>query len=120
MQEARIWYVNVFVSNFEESLSFYRDTLGLEAVVNDPDFGYASFKTDGAGFAFARTDQAELVGRHTGVGWGVRDLDTTYKELAARGVAFEAAPAEQPWGGYMAIFRDPDGNQFYLDQLRDD
>ena len=28
-------------------------------------------------------------------------------------------PERQPWGGFMAMFRDPDGNTFYLDQLDD-
>jgi predicted enzyme related to lactoylglutathione lyase len=26
-------------------------------------------------------------------------------------------PGKMPWGGYMAMFMDPDGNEFYLDQL---
>ena len=25
------------------------------------------------------------------------------------------APQKQPWGGYMGMFADPDGNVFYLD-----
>jgi len=25
-------------------------------------------------------------------------------------------PTHQPWGGFMAMFKDPDGNTFYLDQ----
>ena len=29
-------------------------------------------------------------------------------------------PTQQPWGGFMAMFTDPDGNVFYLDQLRDE
>jgi predicted enzyme related to lactoylglutathione lyase len=29
-------------------------------------------------------------------------------------------PKEQPWGGLMALFTDPDGNVFYLDQISDD
>ena len=37
-----------------------------------------------------------------------------------RGVAFESPPTRQPWGGYMAIFENPDGNLFYLDQLREE
>jgi hypothetical protein len=28
------------------------------------------------------------------------------------------APAKQPWGGFMGLFADPDGNLFYLDQVR--
>lgn len=26
-------------------------------------------------------------------------------------------PSKQPWGGYMALFADPDGNIFYLDSV---
>lgn len=117
MKAARIWYVNVFVSDFDRSLAFYRDQLGLTVNVEDGQFGYASFKTEGAGLAFARTDNAELIGRHTGIGWGVADVDAAWRELAATGVHFTAPPERQPWGGYMAMFEDPDGNVFYLDQL---
>jgi catechol 2,3-dioxygenase-like lactoylglutathione lyase family enzyme len=37
----------------------------------------------------------------------------TYDELVARGVEFESAPQQQPWGTF-AIFKDPDDNQFVL------
>jgi len=26
-------------------------------------------------------------------------------------------PSKQPWGGFMAMFADPDGNTFYLDEI---
>jgi predicted enzyme related to lactoylglutathione lyase len=116
MDNPRIGYVNVFVSDFDRALAFYQDRLGLEPNVQDAQFGYASFQTDGAGFAFARTDEPALVGRHTGIGWVVPDLDQAHTDLLAAGVEFESPPARQPWGGYMAIFQDPDGNLFYLDQ----
>ena len=38
-------------------------------------------------------------------------------ELAAKGVTFTMAPEKQPWGGFMAMFADPDGNVFYLDEV---
>ena len=41
MDNARIWYVNIFVTKFQNALAFYRDTLGLQvvvmAVLEDPD-----------------------------------------------------------------------------------
>jgi predicted enzyme related to lactoylglutathione lyase len=64
-------------------------------------------------------ESAALVGRQTGLGLGVADLDAAHRELAANGVRFPSAPARQPWGGYMALLADPDGNLLYLDQLRD-
>lgn len=27
-------------------------------------------------------------------------------------------PSKQPWGGYMAMFADPDGNIFCLDTVQ--
>ena len=32
-------------------------------------------------------------------------------------VRFTMPPSKQPWGGYMALFADPDGNIFYLDSV---
>ena len=113
----RIGYVNIFVTDFERSLEFYERTLGLTVSTRDPDFGYASFETAGSTFAFARTDDPALTGRHTGIGWVVEDLEASYAALAAAGVSFEMPPTRQPWGGFMAMFSDPDGNVFYLDQV---
>jgi len=31
-------------------------------------------------------------------------------------IGLSVTPTHQPWGGFMAIFKDPDGNTFYLDQ----
>jgi len=121
MDKLNVWYVNVFVSDFERALAFYRDRLGLPVAMADADFGYASFSTEGAGFAINAVgeDQSELVGRHTGIGWGVDNLDDSYQSLCAKGVTFSSPPAQQPWGGYMAMMQDPDGNIFYLDQFRE-
>jgi uncharacterized glyoxalase superfamily protein PhnB len=58
-----------------------------------------------------------LVGRQTGVGFSVADLDAAHVELKSRGVRFTIEPEKYPWGGYMAMFADPDDNTYYLDQL---
>ena len=123
--DARVWYVNIFVTDFDRAVTFYQQTLGLPLRFREEQFGYASFKTEGAGLALARVDPnahnaAELVGRHTGVGLGVPDIDAAYKELAAKGVHFTMPPTKQPWGGVLALFADSEGNILYLDQLRDD
>ncbi len=109
-------YVNVFVSNFEKSMDFYRATLGLPLIFSDDEFRYASFATPGAQLAIVETDQPELVGRHTGIGLTVNDLDDAHRELKAH-VNFVTPPEKQPWGGYMAMISDPDNNLFYLDQV---
>lgn len=114
-------YANIYVSDFEGACTFYSKTLGLDVRIKDEGFGYASFDTKGAQLAIAKVgpDQAHLVGRQTGVGLVVEDLDTAYSELAAKGVEFPMKPEKQPWGGYMSLMKDSEGNILYLDEIRD-
>ena len=119
----RVWYATVYVRDFEGALRFYRDTLELPLRFADEKFGFASFATAGAGFTIARVDladpaQARLVGRHTGIAFGVDDLQKTYESWRARGVRFELPPTRQPWGGTLAQLADPEGNLLTLDQYR--
>lgn len=123
--DARLWYVNVFVTDLDRAVAFFQRTLGLPLQFREDQFGYASFTPKGVRFGVARVDPASpeaasMVGRHTGVGFGVADLSAAYEELLAKGVRFTMVPTKQPWGGFMATFADPDGNVFYLDQLRDE
>jgi predicted enzyme related to lactoylglutathione lyase len=62
-------------------------------------------------------DQKNLVGVHTGVGFAVSDLEAEHRRLADAGVTFTMEPSRQPWGGFMALFVDPDGNIYYLDEV---
>jgi|SRR5579863_2496276 len=44
----------------------------------------------------------------------VDDVDRTYEDIRRRGLEFESAPADQPWGARATTLRDPDGNCVYL------
>jgi predicted enzyme related to lactoylglutathione lyase len=123
MTPPRLWYVNVFVSDLARSVAFFRDQLGLPLAHEAEQHGYASFAPPGVRLGLARVapdspEAPSLVGRHTGVGFGVPDLREAHGRLAAQGVRFPMPPTKQPWGGFMAMFADPDGNLFYLDELR--
>ena len=115
----QIGYVNVFVSNLDESVEFYGTTLGFELKFQDADHGYASFQAGpiSLGLAVVGADQPELLGRHTGVGVVVDDLKLEHERLTAAGVRFPMPPERQPWGGTMALLEDPDGNKLYLDEV---
>jgi predicted enzyme related to lactoylglutathione lyase len=125
MSALRLWYANVFVTDLKRAVEFYQKTLGLPLQLQEEQFGYASFAPEGIRLGVARVDANDpesqpLVGRHTGIGWGVADLNAAYAHLKAKGVRFTMVPTPQPWGGFMATFADPDGNVFYLDQLREE
>jgi len=115
----QIAYVNVFVKDIEKAVAFYESILGLTSKFSDPEHGYASIDAGPVqlGLAVAGPDQAELVGRHTGVGLAVEDLKAEHARLTALGVSFPMPPSKQPWGGFMALVADPDGNVFYLDEV---
>ena len=114
-----IAYVNIFVSDLVRAIEFYRDRLGLELEFSSDEHGYASFAAGDVrlGLAVPGSDQHGLVGRHTGVGMQVADLVAEHTRLSDLGVQFAMQPTEQPWGGFMALILDPDGNVLYLDQV---
>ncbi|MEM7216738.1 MAG: VOC family protein [Pseudomonadota bacterium] len=116
MTEISTGYVNIFVSDFQAALDFYQHTLRLPLIFADDEFRYAAFATPGAQLAIVETNEEELVGRHTGVGLTVEDLDEAHRSLKET-VKFVTKPEKQPWGGYMAMIADPDENLFYLDQF---
>ena len=119
---SRVGYVTVYVRDFAGAVEFYRDQVGLPFKFADEKFGYASFETAGAGFSIAtvgddQPDLERLIGRPTGIGFMVDDLDGEYERLKAQGVEFSMVPSDQPWGGRLAAFKDPEGNQIVLDQV---
>ncbi len=115
----RIAYVNLFVSDLDRAIKFNCEKLGLGLEFSDAEHGYASVSAGPIrlGLALPGPDQKDLLGRHTGVGFAVDDLVAEHARLAALGVDFTMEPEKQPWGGFMAMVADPDGNLLYLDEV---
>jgi predicted enzyme related to lactoylglutathione lyase len=115
----QVSYVNIFVTDLEQAIAFYRDKLGLALQFSSQEHGYASFAAGPVrlGVVLPGTDHASLVGRHTLVGLDVADLEAEHARLTGLGVHFTMPPTRQPWGGFMAMIADADGNIFYLDQV---
>ena len=118
--DCRIGYVIVGVKKLDAAISFYRDILGLQFMFSEPEMHWASFQVGDMTFSLAEGGEENhgTGGRNTGIGFMVPDVDAAYAELSDKGVKFTMGPGKMPWGGYMAMFVDPDGNEFYLDQAR--
>jgi predicted enzyme related to lactoylglutathione lyase len=117
-----VGYANIKVSDLGRAIDFYQGVLGLRLLFRADEFSYARFDAGPVYIGLAaveRSDQnfQQLVGRYTGIGFVVPDIDAAYRELSAKGVRFRWQPADQPWGGRPATFEDPDGNVFYLDKV---
>ncbi|MCY7372931.1 MAG: VOC family protein [Spirochaetaceae bacterium] len=124
MVPARVSLVTLGVSDIARSRAFYR-ALGWETGV-DMD-GFAVFRTGGSLLALypigeltqdlgdEATEDGVMAGlpRRTSLAINVgspEEVDQAVVDALAAGAAMLAAPAAAPWGGYTAIFADPDGH----------
>jgi catechol 2,3-dioxygenase-like lactoylglutathione lyase family enzyme len=110
----------VFVKDLSSAKSFYADLLGLPLKVDGEHLGYCVFGGGAMDLVVesvpddAPEEERLLVGRFTGLSFTVQDLRARYAELLARGVAFSGEPERQAWGGTLATFADPAGNELQL------
>jgi predicted enzyme related to lactoylglutathione lyase len=117
--DRRMCAVRVFTTRWDDAVPFYRDTLGWPLRLLDQARGWAQFELGGSHVFLERissdTPSANaLVGRFTGITIAVSDIQASYGHLQRCGVVFDGAPEQQPWGGVVAHFEDPDGNVLTL------
>ncbi|MGD9754371.1 MAG: VOC family protein [Acidimicrobiia bacterium] len=96
--------------------SFYRDTLGLPVRTDRP--GHLAIEWPN-GMRLTLGIHTELTGPATDplrimVNLAVADIARTAAHLRHHGVTFTREPSQEPWGGWIATFRDPDGNVVQL------
>lgn len=114
----RVNWLEVKVTDIDKSLAFYRDTLGLKVREQWPN--YAIFDLPGTlTLAIMSGGKKGPKESAPNIYFTVEDLDAEYENLRTKGVNFIEAPRRQYWGGYAALFADPDGNLFYLTQSKD-
>ncbi len=110
--------------DFERSLRFYRDQLGLRVY---REYGAQGRLTGvvlflGGGFLeLVTTAPAQRgPGRPTDLWLQVPDLHGEHRRLAALGLAEGAEPELMPWGLWELWLLDPDGNRLVLVEVPDD
>ncbi|KDF00609.1 glyoxalase [Mycolicibacterium aromaticivorans JS19b1 = JCM 16368] len=107
-------------ANYERSLDFYRDALGL-----------AIAREYGGGTVFyAGQSLIELAGHgapanaegpfHASLWLQVRDLYATQQELTSRGVEIAREARREPWGLHEMHVNDPDGITLIFVQIPED
>jgi len=118
----KIGFVTVFVTDFDKSLDFYTQTLGMEIDYTDK-MVWAQFKSgEDVSLAIEKCDPdyveqgSKMVGRFVGVTLMVDNIEDQYNRLVAKGVEFSGRPEKQHWGGTLAHLKDLEGNVLTLMQ----
>jgi predicted enzyme related to lactoylglutathione lyase len=112
--------VTLWTDNLERMFRFYHDLLELPLHSRHEDF-----------IAFQLGDIRFNLGLHHRVQGeskdpfrimahlGVDDIHQEHRRLEAAGVEFIRLPEQEHWGGWIATFKDPDGNILQMLQLPD-
>ena len=107
--------VIIWTAQLEPMAAFYRDTLRLPIHSERPHF--VAFQLGPARLSVGTHSEVTGPARESvrvTVNLGVADIHAAYRDLTARGVQFVRPPEQEHWGGWVASFRDPDGNLLQL------
>ena len=105
------------IVDVDRAKDFYRDTLGLRLVAEEPPFAPV-FEANGIMLRLGMAKELPSA-RGTVLGCQVPDLTTAVQELGQAGIHFERYPQMKqdelgiwtaPTGAKVAWFKDPDGN----------
>ena len=115
--------VTFWTDDLERMFRFYNDVLQLPLHSRHPDFIAFSLVEPGGGevrFNIGLHDRVSGASKdpyrfmpHL----GVADIHAVASRLTEAGVEFIRQPEQESWGGWVATFRDPDGNTLQLLQL---
>jgi catechol 2,3-dioxygenase-like lactoylglutathione lyase family enzyme len=111
MQVERVDFVNVPTRDYERSIEFYRDVLGLPQNPRVP----TEFEAGNVTLALFDPTEADLAFQTNGCGdiaLRVPDVAAARAELEAKGVAFVGS--RDSGVCHMAFFSDPEGNSLIL------
>lgn len=118
----RLAALRLFVRDLPTAQSFYSDVLKLRLTRDGAEHGFLSYQSAGIDLIVetvaldAPADEQCLVGRFVGASFAVDDIHAEHARLEALGVEFTGVPEQQFWGGWLATFKDPAGNELQLAQ----
>jgi predicted enzyme related to lactoylglutathione lyase len=111
----RLAGVIVWTDRLDEVSAFYRDVLGLRVHSARPHF--VAFQIGADRLSVGTHSEVHGPAREpvrVTVNLSVADIHAAHRALTARGVTFVRPPEREHWGGWVASFRDPDGNLLQL------
>ena len=109
--------VAVLVTDANKAAEWYRQKLGAEVTVQGHWVAAKLPRSKVVLHLCGKNEDWEddRPGGQTGIFLKSDDKDKTYRELKSKGVEFDVELRDAPWGGgKYAIFKDLDGNKFWM------
>lgn len=111
-----IFAVCLLVNDFNKSLDFYQNILGLE--INSTNETFADFKLNGTSLAIFQRSEAIAMfpkeymnsGGSCVLAFQVDGVEEAVSELKKKGMEIFEGPKTTSWGQTVAYFLDPDSN----------
>jgi predicted enzyme related to lactoylglutathione lyase len=108
MSIKRVYTTVYYVDDWEQSVAFYKDTLGLRPLYVER--GWAEFQVGAAGRIALHAKSGHHHGKAVAhVSLEVKDIDATLATLTSRGARIVEAVRREPFGAVAAV-EDPSGN----------
>lgn len=114
MQSLKSCNITVMVSDMDNAVRFYTETLGLKLGQRYENH-YAEIEAPGLRIGLHPASDKLVKGNNISIGLGTTDFEAALAELNAKGI--ETKVQQDDWGR-IANFTDPDDNPFYLAELK--
>jgi len=110
----RIRSVAVVVSDENKAKEWYRDKLGFEVQEETEHWVVVAPRGSSTGIHLCKGETLEP--GNTGILFYADDVEATYRELKRKNVEFSRELGKAEWNENVryAMFKDPDGNEFWL------
>lgn len=114
-----IKFVSIPVRNQDVALAFYTEALGMKVVTDQPftpEQRWIELMIPGADTGislFTPEGHEKRIGEFQSISFWCDDVFAEAASLKKKGVRFTKEAATESWGS-VAVFSDPDGNQFVL------
>ncbi|GAC1636820.1 MAG: VOC family protein [Herpetosiphon sp.] len=112
--------VGIYVGDQDRAKQFFTETLGFD-LIGDMPMGppghprwieVAPPDKQVILVLFTADEHRDRIGTFSNIIFACDDIQATYSEMQAKGVVFTDAPRKEVWGGWWAVFKDPDGNTY--------
>lgn len=110
--------ITLWTDNLERLFHFYHDTLRFNLHSQHEDF--IAFELGHVRFNIGLHDQVSGESKdpfRIMAHLGVDDIHAEHRRLVVAGTEFLRPPEQEHWGGWVATFKDPDGNLLQMLQF---